>query len=560
MANLLSLRYILKIPSSELVKSKWNLTISRKEAIDKEMLVSLASSYLIRSMDELTGSVVDEEEVQTLKKRIKKVKKQPSTSENKRLLNKLQDQLHHILMVPTIVNVVMEKEKDYDRANQGFVVNGIKFKRLLATSAGVKTSTIVYVAEAYHETILKRINNGRDLSKKFVAAKLESYMGLVCSASTPVTNFKRVLVVHDLETEFKDHVILLDDTIEEYPVMEEIKEYQMKQTASDGFGLIMPHVAQQWAEDLHLDYTPAGFTSRHAFMKGMLFTFDFQQFADEVAGHYEVCDVFGDVHDIREIDIILTTSMLKLWDSYPSLNDYFKHCDENNYSFSVTKYTPKILDNERTLNYQFIQSLDLTDEDIDDLIEPTVSEIKEILGGDYRKAILYLKGVNMSEEHTTLDSYDYINALMVEPQLVNDPYIRSSIHAMIRKRINDAKIGVLKVHGNYQTAYGDPYALCQHIFGLEVTGLLKKGQFYSNYWNEQGVKEVGAFRAPMICHNNIRKFPLQQTDEMKKWYQYMNTVMILNSWDATCAALAGCDFDGDTIFSTNNPTVLKGIH
>ena len=74
MANLLYLRYILKIPSSELVKSKWNLTISRKEAIDKEMLVSLASSYLIRSMDELTGSVVDEEEVQTLTKRIKRLK------------------------------------------------------------------------------------------------------------------------------------------------------------------------------------------------------------------------------------------------------------------------------------------------------------------------------------------------------------------------------------------------------------------------------------------------------------------------------------------------------
>ena len=560
MANLLSLRYILKIPSSELVKQKWNLSVTRKEAIDKEMLVSVASSYLIRSMDELTNSVVDEVAVQGLKKKIKQIKKQPSNSENKRQLEALQQKLHDTLMVSTIVNVVMEKDKDYDRANQGFIVNGIKFRRLLATSAGVKTSTIVYVAEQYYDAIMKRINNGRDLSKKFVAAKLESYMGLVCSASTPVTNFERVLVVHDLETEFEDHVILLDDTVEEYPVMQEIKNYQMKQTASDGFGLIMPHVAEQWASDLHLDYLPAGFTSRHAFMKGMLFTFDFRQFADEVAGHYEVCDVFGDVHDIREIDIVLTTSMLKLWDSYPSFANYLKHCEENHYSFSVTKYTPKVLDNERTLNYQFIQSLDLDDQDIEALIEPTVSEIKEILGGDYRKAILYLKGVNMTEEHTGLDSYDYINALMVEPQLVNDPYIRSSIHAMIRKRINDAKIGVLKVHGNYQTAFGDPYALCQHLFGLEVTGLLQKGQFYSNYWNEQNVCEVAAFRAPMICHNNIRKFNLKQTEDMKKWYKYMDTVMILNSFDATCSALCGCDFDGDTIFSTNNPTILKGVH
>lgn len=544
MANLLSLRYVLKIPSAELAKKKWNLTLTRKEAIDKEMLVSLASSYLIRSMDELTDSVVDEEVVAQLKRQIKAVKRQPSTADNKRKLEALQEELHQTLLVPTIVNVVMSSNKHYDRANKGFTVNGIKFKRLLATSAGVKTSTIVYVAEQYHAAILERINNGRDMEKTFVPAKLESYMGLVCSASTPVTNFKRILVVHDLETQFKDHVLLLDDTVSEYPVVTEIEDYEMSQTASDGFGLILPHVSKQWAEDLHLDYLPAGFTSRHAFTKGMLFTFDFQAFADEIAKDYYVTDVWGDVRDVRETDIILTTSMLKLWDSYSSLEHYLACCDQNHYSFSVTKYTPKVLDNERTLNYQFIQSLDLTDEDIRDLIEPTVSEIKEILGGDYRKAILYLKGVNMTEAHTTLDSYDYINALMVEPELVNDPYIRSSIHSMIRKRINDAKIGVLKVSGNYQIASGDPYALCQHIFGLEVTGLLQKGEFYSNYWNEQGTNEISAFRAPMICHNNIRKFNLKQTDAMKKWYRYMNTVMILNAWDATCAALAGCDFDG----------------
>lgn len=543
MAQLLSLRYVLKIPSTELAKKKWNLTISRKEAIDKEMLVALSSSYLIRSMDELTDSVVDEAYVAQLKRQIKHQKRLPSTAENRRCLERLQEELHQLLLVPTVVNVVMASNKHYERANKGFVVNGIRFKRLLATSAGVKTSTIVYVAESHYDEILKRINNGRDLEQSFVPAKLESYMGLVCSASTPVTNFKRVLVVHDLDTTFKDHVLLLDDTQGEYPTVTEIHDYEMTQTASDGFGLIMPYASSQWADDLHLDYLPAGFTTRHAFCKGMLFTFDFQAFAKEIANQYFVTDVWGQTHDVREIDIILTTSMLKLWSSYDSWDHYLACCKENHYSFSITKYTPKRLDNERTLNYQFIQSLDLDDDDIRALIEPTVSEIKEILGGDYRKTILYLKGIEMSEDYTGLDSYDYINALMVEPRLVNDPYIRSSIHSMIRKRINDAKIGVLKVNGNYQIASGDPYALCQHIFGLEVTGLLKKGEFYSHYWNELGIKEVAAFRAPMICHNNIRKFPLQQTEEMKKWYRYMDTVMILNSWDATCAALAGCDFD-----------------
>ena len=71
MANLLSLRYVLKIPSAELAKKKWNLTLTREQAIEKEMLVSLASNYLIRSLDEVSNSGFSEEKVVTLKREIR---------------------------------------------------------------------------------------------------------------------------------------------------------------------------------------------------------------------------------------------------------------------------------------------------------------------------------------------------------------------------------------------------------------------------------------------------------------------------------------------------------
>ena len=38
--------------------------------------------------------------------------------------------------------------------------------------------------------------------------------------------------------------------------------------------------------------------------------------AKEVAGTYEVEDAWGNKHDIRDIDIIFTTNMLKLWNAY----------------------------------------------------------------------------------------------------------------------------------------------------------------------------------------------------------------------------------------------------
>ena len=66
---------------------------------------------------------------------------------------------------------------------------------------------------------------------------------------------------------------------------------------------------------------------------------------------------------------------------------------------------------------------------------------------------------------------------------------------------------------------------------LEVTGLLKKGEFYSRYWNDRNDKVV-AFLCSMTCHNNIRILKLVNNDEVNYWYRYMNTT-IFNSWDTT---------------------------
>ena len=97
----------------------------------------------------------------------------------------------------------------------------------------------------------------------------------------------------------------------------------------------------------------------------MVFSFDFEEFAKSIANeNYIVKDVWGQDRDVREVELILTTSMLKLWDSYSSLEDYLENCNKNRWTFSVTKMCPRELEHERTFNYQFLQSFELSDEDI----------------------------------------------------------------------------------------------------------------------------------------------------------------------------------------------------
>ena len=45
---------------------------------------------------------------------------------------------------------------------------------------------------------------------------------------------------------------------------------------------------------------------------------------------------------------------------------------------------------------------------------------------------------------------------------------------------------------------------------------------------------------------------VNNAEECKRWYQYMDTIMIINAWDSFCMAENGCDWDSDILFSTNN--------
>lgn len=538
-----NLRYIYKIHSSRLRRSKWNLSLTIPEAIKNEELISLADSTTLRFINKDRNI---EENANNIIKNIKSIKKLEINKENRNKIKQLYNDLYNILFVKDYVSIIIDKEKDFDRMNRskGFFINGIKFKRLLATNGGVKKSTVVYVNESIYEELHNKIDNGRNLQKPLVPAKLESYKSLTCSASIPVSDPTGVLVVNDCVTNFLSDVILLDDTQTDYPSLNYKKDYPIELIENDGYGLILPDLSKQWASELGEKYIPAGHCVRNSFCKGMLFTFDYIDFADKIAGKYIVKDAWGQERDIRQVQVILTTSMLKLWDSYDNLEHYLQCSKDNGYTFSVTKMTPEKLENERNLNYQFIQSYEFTDEDIDELVQPTIQEIKDVLGNDPIKSILFLKGVHLSEESYDIhQENDFIKALMINKEMINDPFIRNKIHYAIKKRINEAKIGVLKVKGNFSIVSGDPFSLCQSIFGLKVTGLLNSDEFYSKYWNDKNVYKVVAYRAPMTCHNNIRILRLKNNEDVNYWYKYMNTVTIFNSWDTTAFAMNGLDKD-----------------
>ena len=568
-------QYVFKINSTLLRKNDWNLTLPLNRARNTTgLVVALADSQILSWINELNGTEDYDVQAKEIKRQIKEIKKQQVSRSNKTKISNLYKQLYRLQFKEDYLCVIMDKKSDYDRANQGFYVNGIKYLRLLCTTGGVKTSTVVYVSEKLHPELKKRIENGKNNEVKLVPAKLGAYEALAASGSLEVSWPKDkyapipggVIVIRDAFTEFYADLINIDDSDRtKEPVVQFVPNQLVRNNCSDGCSMMLPSLSRRWNGELNDDYdhTMSGCNLRCAWTKGMTFTFDYIKFAEEVVGasddcpeKYLITDIWGQKRDIRDSELIITESQLKLWSCYDSWEDYYNKCLENKYTIRVAKTAPHEVDSVRQLNYQFIQSLNLSDDDIQDLISPTVNEIKDTLGLDPRKSIVYLCGKNLNA-----DNIQYADAaaraLMANQEVINDPYIRNRIKKMINKRIREAKIGVLDVSGNFQIISGDIYALCESMFGLEVHGLLKSGELYSKYWKDGGVTRVMCARAPMSNEHSLVSQDICYDDKAEYWFKYMDTVAVVNAWDTMPMALNGFDFDGDLLFTTDSPPLLK---
>lgn len=511
---------IFKIGTNKLKYSNWNLTISKKEAFKYQELISLFEAQEFRIMAN-------------------------------KILNK---DIREIDFSKIFMQVVIDKKSDFGRATckKGINVNGINYRRFVGTTGGLKNNTLLFCNSQYVDKLNELCECKRNKDIPLVPAKYEAYKALTCSASQPICNPNGILVVRDCITKYFADVISLDDGIDsDEPSREIIKNKELENNVSDGFNLCTIEYMQRVGESLGIDYTPSGVCLRNAWLKGMLYPFPIIEFIEKYNnGNYLIEDIWGNIQDIRNCEMIVTESSLKLWSAYNSIDEYVNACEECGYGFSVTKISPHILEERRELNYQYLQSYDFTDEDIEELCAPTIQYLKDAMCGDYSSTIKFL-GIT---DNADINSWQ--RALFTSEYMMGDPYVIDSVHRFIKKKMNDAKIGKLFVDGNYQIASGDPFALMQSICGLEVTGLLKAGECYSKFWIDKNENEIVLFRSPMTSHNNIRMCQVNNSEECQYWYQYMDTIIIINGWDSFCMAENGEDWDSDLNFSTNN-AVLK---
>ena len=485
---------------------------------------------------------------------------------------RIQDKINRMLFNPDYVTVVMDNLKQYDYLyHNGFYINNQKYKRLSCGAGQARVSTVVFGNEKIIPKVKEILDNGRNMTKKFSPSKFNAYFGLYGSA-TKVVSEPKFIVVKDYEntTSFMANYVIengwgVDDTI----IQKMIKDTPMNRT--DGMGLISYNQALKWSKEMGLDYVPSQFCVRQSYLKGMLCVFPIHEFCQEInGGNYLVDTIYKDENgnymkaDLREYDVIITESQFKLWDSFDSIDTYVDNCHKNKLDWRVALVSPKEAKRMLKLNYQFIQTLNLNKEDVEELAKQFVEWIVKVSYDDAYYMLLFLLGVNNDTEKinnflSCSEAY-WIKALIANNNVKNDKYIRTKIRELMKTKIENACKGDIYVDGNFQVIVSDPYGFMQHVCGLPVTGLLKEGKSYSNYWNDRGVVQVDAMRAPLTYMSEHVILDLQKDEETEKWYRHCKLGIILNYHGHETFHFAGSDFDMDILATTPNKTMIKGVY
>lgn len=329
--------------------------------------------------------------------------------------------------------------------------------------------------------------------------KFQAYLSLTNSASTTWEDFDidRCVVVDDMELEVKGVVDYINH--ETYKIKRIEKNIPIN--FMDGAGIMLPSVSKK------------SFQFRMPFFKGLLIPFNYLNFILEYPNaDFIVKDIYGKERNIvkEDIQIIFTKSQFKLNGYYKDWEQYKKYFKKYKCEASICKVEEEVFE-DKPINYQMIQSLNFSDEELALLSEKTIEDITTI--GENKDAMLRLLGADENNKKKN----HFQQALSIYPELLNDEHSKQSIKDRKKSLVKEAKSGKILLEGT-KRAYISPdlYAFGEYLFaGVEKPkGILDNGQVSCKLFENE---KLDILRSPHLFREHC---PRQNiiNDETSKWF------------------------------------------
>ena len=353
------------------------------------------------------------------------------------------------------------------------------------------------------------------------------------------------------------------------------EETEVKNTLFDGEMLAESSILPSWVNGMAL--------LREHFFKACAIRCEIQLFLkDWCAEHgydyetYEVKDMFGISHKLKDIKMITTDNAIK-WKKFMNLMgktpaDAYKYwCDRVNADGSywgiVKTDHPSKLGNVQQMSYQMVNTLPSYKDDI--LPCCYVNEIRELA----KKSVDYVESMKV-------DNGIYVDYLRKNANVVNhyemlaDLYDNSKFHfeestwfrlekrKIINQYVTRLRSGKITINGDNLTIFGNPYALLMKAVGEnpddDPTFKGEPGtiQVYTKRFNDK--EYLCGIRNPHNSPNNICYLHNHYDHRFERYFKISNNIMFVNCIHTDIQDRAnGCDFDSDFFFVTNNDVMVQ---
>lgn len=423
-------------------------------------------------------------------------------------------------------------------------------------------------------------------------SKLYAYNGLMLTSGTRIEDMRiwdpaRVVVVDNPVSLVRnaDIITVVDDGTENpmrrYHRVKTLADVEV--TEFDGEGLISPQYAEFIDRYYCGKHVHSSFQIRMPYIKGVVHEVDYKEFFREL-GVGEITDIWGTVHPIDRVDLILTRSMFKgfgwMRDNGLSWAEYLDRCRKYRHALYIsgvgqanpTKYTE--------LNYQFLTTAAIRPEEFrpadlplgwdhapeddprDWITKSTETEYYHTVADEEYRLWHFTSA--LERENTGSKNVLWAQVLMKNPLFLNEPVFTKELDAQAEKVLKQYAVGRLITLGDVRYLSGDLLRFLHLLVRDKIDSAaslhltrecLGEGEVYAPGAAYPENDRYTLLRNPHIARNEeaVARTPEEIGYFRQKYLSHLHYVAMVDSRTLIPERLGGADFDGDTVRTVADP-------
>ena len=454
-----------------------------------------------------------------------------------------------------------------------------------------RNSRLSFIREDVYAPVRERIQLGMTIGLCQLS-KLYAYNGLMLTSGTRIEDMRiwdpaRVVVVDNPVSLVRnaDIITVVDDGTENpmrrYHRVKTLADVEV--TEFDGEGLISPQYAEFIDRYYCGKHVHSSFQIRMPYIKGVVHEVDYKELFREL-GVGEITDIWGTVHPIDRVDLILTRSMFKgfgwMRDNGLSWAEYLDRCRKYRHALYIsgvgqanpTKYTE--------LNYQFLTTAAIRPEEFrpadlplgwdhapeddprDWITKSTETEYYHTVADEEYRLWHFTSA--LERENTGSKNVLWAQVLMKNPLFLNEPVFTKELDAQAEKVLKQYAVGRLITLGDVRYLSGDLLRFLHLLVRDKIDSAaslhltrecLGEGEVYAPGAAYPENDRYTLLRNPHIARNEeaVARTPEEIGYFRQKYLSHLHYVAMVDSRTLIPERLGGADFDGDTVRTVADP-------